>query len=56
MNRVTSYWDADGRAAWYKNELGIWRTGGLMWLDSVNQHWNPQNFQKSLTVNNFKEK
>ena len=54
--KTTLYWDYDGGLVWYKNKLGVWRNGGFVWRDSVNQDWEPCNFKKSLTVNNFKEK
>ncbi|QDU35653.1 hypothetical protein [Proteus phage vB_PmiP_RS10pmA] len=57
MKQVTLYWDIDRRAVWYKNSLGIWRIGNkISWSDSLEQNWKPEQFQKSLTVNNFKEK
>lgn len=54
--KTTLYWDYDDSAVWYKNKYGVWRNSGCIWRDAVNQDWEPSNFKKSLTVNNFKEK
>lgn len=57
MKQVTLYWDIDRSAIWYKNSLGIWRIGNkISWSDSLEQNWKPEHFQKSLIVNNFKER
>lgn len=55
--KTTLYWDVDRQTVWYKNKDGIWRVGHKMcWTDSCEQYWVSSNFDKSLTVNNFKEK
>lgn len=57
MKQVTLYWDENRRAVWYKNSLGIWRIGNkINWSDSLEQNWVSSSFDKSLIVNNFKEK
>lgn len=59
MNRVTLYWDSNEcRAIWYKDELGVWRYYNAIkgWINSAGQEWSHEDFCKSLTVNNFKEK
>lgn len=55
--KTTLYWDVDREKIWYKNKYGIWRVGHkASWSDSCWQYWVLGNFDKSLTVNNFKEK
>lgn len=57
MKQVTLYWDNDLKLVWYKNKVGMWRIfNGERWKTSKHQDWKPENFTKSLTVNNFKEK
>lgn len=55
--RTTLYWDDGDKFACYKNEAGTWRIfNRLRWRGSFYQYWKPEDFKKSLTVNNFKEK
>lgn len=55
--KTTLYWDDEKDYLWYKNELGVWRVGSkCKWSNSNYQHWRSIQFEKSLTVNNFKEK
>lgn len=57
MRQVTLYWDDGDKFACYKNEAGTWRIfNRLRWRESFYQYWKPEDFKKSLTVNNFKEK
>lgn len=54
--KTTLHWDCDGRMIWYKNIHGIWRVRCYVWENSFDQGWKPEDFDKSLTVNNFIEK
>lgn len=57
MKQVTLYWDDGIRLVLYKNNLGVWRILNCKgWVNSIHQDWTGDEFHKSLTVNNFKEK
>lgn len=55
--KTTLYWD-DGFQLTYYTDGKIWRcwTKDYGWRDSHSNRWNSEHFDKSLTVNNFKEK
>lgn len=56
MKRVTLYWD-DGSFCLYYYNGERWRKRlRKVWKDCINQNWSPSDFNKSITVNNFKEK
>lgn len=56
MKRVTLYWDNGCFGLFYYNGEK-WRLRSFTgWRDCINQDWIPEYFDKSLTVNNFKEK
>lgn len=57
MKQVTLYWDDGIKLVWYKNNLSIWRILSRNgWVNAKHQDWTGNEFKKSLTVNNFKEK
>ena len=58
MKRVTLYWDDDGsfRLFYHNGEKWRFKTHRTNWRDAKLQDWSPDDFDKSLTVNNFKEK
>lgn len=57
MKQVTLYWDDGIKLVWYKNNLGVWRIHNSKgWVNAKHQDWTGDEFHKSLTVNNFKEK
>lgn len=58
MKRVTLYWDDGSFGVFYYNGTR-WRFRAHSrpeWRDCIVQDWSPSDFDKSLTVNNFKEK
>lgn len=57
MKRVTLYWDNDGSFGLFYYNGKNWRYRALSgWRNCINLDWMPDDFNKSLTVNNFKEK
>lgn len=59
MKQVTLYWDdfTPSKLVYYYDGSS-WRcyTIDYQWRKSMTQVWTPEHFQKSITVNNFKEK
>lgn len=56
MKQVTLYWDNGSNSVWYKNNQSVWRILNCNgWVNAKHQDWTGDEFQKSLTVNNFKE-
>lgn len=55
--KTTLYWDSNStRQAWsFNGEKWRFYTGKY-WRDTIVQDWSSEDFDKSLTVNNFKEK
>lgn len=59
MKQVTLYWDTTTSRALFYYSGKRWRikpSDLRGWRDCINQDWTPNDFDKSLTVNNFKEK
>lgn len=58
MKRVTLYWDDDGSLRLFYHNGNKWRfrSPKVKWRDAKLQDWSPDDFNRSLVVNNFKEK
>lgn len=55
--KTTLYWDDNYKYVWYKTNGKGWRRfDGKKWKYSTFGHWTGEEFNRSLTVNNFQEK